>query len=102
MNTENPATERSETTSVESRGNPSRGSAETENTIKMKTTKNCEANYRVICRIGHRSSEKIWLMKVFLQSHGETRRMNIETLPVFLMNYQWSREQKWNQARGQA
>ena len=27
---------------------------------------------------------------------GETRRMNIETLPVLLMNYQWSREQKWN------
>ena len=35
-----PATERSEIMSEESRGNPSRGSAETENTkIKMKTTK---------------------------------------------------------------
>ena len=28
----------------------------------------------------------------------ETRRMNIETLPVLLMKYQWSREQKWNGA----
>ena len=25
--------------------------------------------------------------------------MGIETLPVLLMNYQWSREQKWNQVR---
>ena len=33
-NTENPATERSETVSEESRGNPSHGSAETENTNK--------------------------------------------------------------------
>ena len=31
-----------------------------------------------------------WLMKVF---------QNIETLPVLLMNYQWSREQKWNPFR---
>ena len=37
-------------------------------------------------------------MKVFLQRYGETCRMNIETLPVLLMNYQWSREQKWNRA----
>ena len=34
ISTENPATERSETVSEESRGNPSRGSAETENTNK--------------------------------------------------------------------
>ena len=52
----------------------------------------------MICRIGYRSSERIWLMKVFLLSHGETLRMDIETLPVLLMNYQWSREQKWNRA----
>ena len=29
----------------------------------------------------------------------ETRLLGIETLPVLLMNYQWSREQKWNRAR---
>ena len=34
-------------------------------------------------------------MKVFLQSHEETCRMDVETLPALLMNYQWSREQKW-------
>ena len=34
ISTENPATERSDTMSEESRGNPSRGSAETENTNK--------------------------------------------------------------------
>ena len=25
--------------------------------------------------------------------------VNIETLPILLMNYQWSREQKWNRVR---
>ena len=29
----------------------------------------------------------------------ETLSLDIETLPVLLMNYQWSREQKWNQVR---
>ena len=33
------------------------------------------------------------------ESPGETHRMNIETLPVLLMNYQWSRKQKWYRAR---
>ena len=37
-------------------------------------------------------------MKVLLWSHGENLRLRIETLPVLLMNYQWSREQKWNPA----
>ena len=37
-------------------------------------------------QIGHRSSSMDWLMNVF---------QNIETLPVLLMNYFWSREQKW-------
>ena len=44
ISTENPATERSESVSEESRGNPSRGSAETENTKKKKITKNYEVN----------------------------------------------------------
>ena len=38
-------------------------------------------------------------MNVVLQSHGETLRLRINTLPVLLMNYQWSREQKWNRVR---
>ena len=38
-------------------------------------------------------------MKVFLQSHGETRCLDIETLPVLLTNYQWSCEQTWNWVR---
>ena len=33
------------------------------------------------------------------QSHGETLSLDIKTLPVLLMNYQWSREQKWNRVR---
>ena len=42
----------------------------------------------------------IWPMKVVLQSHGEIQNRDIETRPVLLMNYQWSREQKWNRVRG--
>ena len=34
-----------------------------------------------------------------LSDHGETLSMDIKTLPVLLMNYQWSREQKWNWTR---
>ena len=48
-------------------------------------------NYRVVsckvCRIGYRSSSMDWLMKVF---------QNIEMLPSHLMNFQWSREEKWH------
>ena len=51
------------------------------------------------CRISCRISEKIWSMKVVLRSHGETLSLDIETLPVLLMNYQWSRVQKWNRVR---
>ena len=99
IGTENPATERSWSMSAELRGNPLQEPAETGNPNKKKTTKNYKVKYCVIYRIGHRSSEIIWFMKVFQQSHGETRRMNIETLPVLLMKYQWSREQQWNRAR---
>ena len=37
------------------------------------------------CRTGFRISERIWSMKVVLQSHGEPPRLRIETLPVLLM-----------------
>ena len=49
------------------------------------------------CRTGCRISEKFWSMKLVLWSQGETLRQRIETLPVLLTNYQWSREQQWNQ-----
>ena len=39
---------------------------------------------------------EFWLMKVLQQSLGETQSKEVKTLPVLLMNYQWSREQKWN------
>ena len=84
--TELPATRRSEKASEDSaaRGNSWHESTEFENP-KMTTR-----NYRVVsckvCRIGHRSSSMNWLMKVL---------QNIEMLPVLLMNYLWSREQKW-------
>ena len=38
-------------------------------------------------------------MKVLQQSFGETQSKEGKTLPSHLMNFQWSREQKWNQVR---
>ena len=45
--------------------------------------KNYKIGYCVICRIGYRSSKRICLMKVFLQSHGETPSSSHE-LPMEL------------------
>ena len=39
---------------------------------------------------------RIWLMKVLQQNLGETQSKEVKTLPSHLMNFQWSREQKWN------
>ena len=57
---------------------------------KMKTTKNNEVNSRKMCRNGCRISKRIWWIRVF---------NHINTLPALLMNYQWSREQKWYRAQ---
>ena len=58
ISTENPATERSEIMSEESRGNPSRGSAETENTNRNEDDEDYEVNYCKMCRNGYRISKK--------------------------------------------
>ena len=50
MGKANPATERSGSMSAELRRNRLQEPAETENTNKMKTTKNYEVEYCVICR----------------------------------------------------
>ena len=54
---------------------------------KMEEMKKNRVIYCMNCRTGCRSSERIWSMKVVLQSHGETRRLGIETLPALLMNH---------------
>ena len=62
-------------------------SAEIENPIKnYDDTKNYRVMSCKVCLIGFRSSSMVWQTKVF---------QNIETLLVLLMNYIWSREQKW-------
>ena len=57
--------------------------------------------YCMNCRIGCRSSERIWSLNLVLHSHGETLSLDIETLPVLLMNHQWSLEQRWKWIRAQ-
>ena len=42
-----------------------------------------------MCRNGYMSSRRIWWIRMF---------NHINTLPALLMNYQWSREQKWYRA----
>ena len=39
-------------------------------------------------------------MKVLHKSFGETWCRGVQTLPSHLMNFQWSREQKWNRGSG--
>ena len=72
IGTENPPAERSGSAGEESLGNPLRKPAKKQTPIKMKETR----KYRVICcmscQTGCRSSERIWMMKVILWSHGET------------------------------
>ena len=67
--------------------------------IKMKDAKKFKAIFYMNCLIGCWSSERIWSMNAVRQSYGETLSLDIETLPVLLMNYQWSREQKRNRVR---
>ena len=54
--------------------------------IKMETTRNYKVNYCRMCRNGYRISRRIWWIRMF---------NHINTLPALLINYQWSREQKW-------
>ena len=97
--TENPVPERSGSTSEGLRGNSLHRSTETENKKKMEKQKRYKAIYCMTCLIGCRSSKRIWSMNVILQRHGETLSLDIERLPDLLMNYQWSRERKWNRVR---
>ena len=71
----------------------------TKTKIKMKDAKKYKAIHDMNCRIGCRRSERIWSMNVVRQSYGETLSLDIEALPVLLMNCQWSREQKSNRVR---
>ena len=65
---------------------------------RMKDAKEYKAIHCMTCPTCCRSSEKIWSMKVVFQSHGEPLHLRIKTLPVLIMNCQWSREQKWYRA----
>ena len=67
--------------------------------IKMRNAKKYKEIYRMTCLIGYRNSAKIWLMKVLQQRLGETQSKEVKTRPSHLMNFQWSREQKWNGVR---
>ena len=67
---------------------------------KMENRKRYEEISRMNCLMGYRNSERIWLMKVLQQSLGETQSRRVKTVPNLLMNFQWSRELKWNRVRG--
>ena len=65
----------------------------TKTKIKMRNAKKYKEIHCMNCLIGYRNSERIWLMKVLQQSHGETQSKEVKTLLSHLMNFQWSREQ---------
>ena len=97
--TENPVPERSGSTREELRETGCINQQKPKTYIKMQDAKKYKAIYCMTCRTGCRISEKIWPMKVVLQSHGETLRLRIKILQVLLMSYQWSQEQKRNRVR---
>ena len=97
--TENPVQERSGSASVELRETRCRNQRKPKTKVKMKDAKKYTAIDCMTCRTGCRTSEGVWSVCVVLQSHCETLRLRIETLTVLLVNYQWSREQKWNRVR---
>ena len=66
IGTENPAIERSGSTSADLRRTPLHRLSETNNTNKNEKAKKYRAIYYMNCRTGCRSSEKIWSMKVVL------------------------------------
>ena len=63
-----------------SRGNPSRGSAETENTNE------------------NEDDVPEWLQDL-VENVVDKSAQRIDTLPALHRNYQWSREQKWYRTR---
>ena len=80
ISTENPATERSETMSEESRGNPWRGSAEAENTKELR-------------------SELLQDVSEWLQDFKERLAKNVQPHQYSPSSAQWSRGPKWNRVR---
>ena len=94
----NPVRERSGSTSGELRADPCMNPQKPK-TIKMRSPKKYKEIYRTNCLTVYRNSECIWLMKVFQESLGETQSKEVKTLPSHLMNFQWSRVQKWNRVR---
>ena len=88
---ENPVTERS--------GSTSEGIHRNRKPKKVRNAKKFKEIFRMNCLFGHRSSERICSMKVLQQSLGETQSKEVKTLPSHLMNFQWSREEKWNPVR---
>ena len=50
--------------------------------IKMKDARKYRAIYCMTCRTGHRSSDKIWSMKVVLWSHGRDTSSSSHELPM--------------------
>ena len=92
--TDNPVPERSVSTSEELRGDPLHESTEVENK-KKRNQKKYKEIHRTNCLIGCRilvdesTSTKPW----------ETQSREVKTFPSRLMNFQWSRKQKWNRVR---
>ena len=67
---------------------------------KMGNAKKYEKMCRMNCVTGFRIAERIWSMKTLQQQcFGKTQSTEVKTLPSHLMNFQWSREWKWNRVR---
>ena len=75
-------------------GNPMHKPTETENKNKNEGREEVQRDISHELPAWLEEFRRIWSMKVLQQSLGETQRKEVKTLPVLLMIYQRSREQK--------
>ena len=95
--TENPAPERSGSTSVKLRWDPLRETTQTENKNKNGESEEVQRDISHELLDWPQEFKEIWLMKVLQQNLGRTQSREVKTLPSHLINFQRSCDQKWNQ-----
>ena len=101
MSTDTQKIQYKKSTSEELRWDPLHDSTETENQNKNEGSQKRKYTeiFRISCLIGYRNSGRIWSMTVLQKSVEETQNKEVKTLASHLMNFQWSREQKWDRVR---
>ena len=68
--------------------------------LKMRNAKKHKEICRMNCLTGYRDSENLVDESTSTGPLEKTQSKEVKTLPIHLMNFTWSRKQKWNRVRG--